>query len=284
LLDGENLGAIVLDAKTASLFVGEKGKEGFVRVRDTAGQDAIILDGKNAALSIGAKDNEGDIIVRDNAGRDVFNFDGGEGTLRIGTTGNNGDISVHDGQDREVFQFVGKDAVLRIGNTGNEGDILVRNNAGKSVIHLNGASGDIILANADCAEDFDLDPLAAVAVEPGTVMVLGPEGSLRPSTVAYDKRVAGVISGAGQYKPGIVLDRRPSTTPRTPLALVGKVYCKVDATHSAVEVGDLLTTSSNPGHAMKAADPLRAFGAVIGKALLPLMSDTGLIPILVSLQ
>jgi hypothetical protein len=80
------------------------------------------------------------------------------------------------------------------------------------------------------------------------------------------------------------MDRRPSDIGRVPLALMGKVYCKVDATRVPVQVGDLLTTSSTPGHAMKATDPLRAFGAVIGKALRPFENGTGLIPILVALQ
>jgi len=44
----------------------------------------------------------------------------------------------------------------------------------------------------------------------------------------------------------------------------------VDASYGAIEVGDLLTTSPTPGHAMKADDPMKAFGAVIGKALRPL--------------
>jgi hypothetical protein len=35
---------------------------------------------------------------------------------------------------------------------------------------------------------------------------------------------------------------------------------------------------------MKATDPTRAFGAVIGKALEPLDAGEGLIPILVALQ
>jgi hypothetical protein len=35
---------------------------------------------------------------------------------------------------------------------------------------------------------------------------------------------------------------------------------------------------------MKAADPARAFGAVIGKALAPLDGGRGLIPVLVALQ
>jgi hypothetical protein len=65
-------------------------------------------------------------------------------------------------------------------------------------------TGDIRLANADCAEDFDV--FGAVKVEPGTVMVLGNEGALSESYQPYDKRVAGVISGADDYKPGLVTD------------------------------------------------------------------------------
>ena len=141
---------------------------------------------------------------------------------------------------------------------------------------------DIILANADCAEDFDV--AGAVKVEPGTVMVLGHEGALSESQKAYDKCVAGVISGAGDYKPGIVLDKRQTSGNRQPIALLGKVFCKVDAQFGAIEVGDLLTTSPTPGHAMKTSDPFKAFGAVIGKALRPLTDGQGLIPILIALQ
>jgi hypothetical protein len=143
-------------------------------------------------------------------------------------------------------------------------------------------TGDIRLTNADCAEDFDIAD--AASVEPGTVMVVGGEGTLHPSQQAYDKRVAGVISGAGDYKPGIVLDKQQSQGNRKAIALLGKVYCKVDARYAAINVGDLLTTSDTPGHAMKASDPLHAFGAVIGKALRPLTEGQGLIPILIALQ
>ncbi|HVK05771.1 MAG TPA: hypothetical protein VM490_20035, partial [Armatimonadaceae bacterium] len=143
-------------------------------------------------------------------------------------------------------------------------------------------TGDLRLTNADCAEDFDVS--GAEPVEPGTVMVLGDEGALFESRVAYDKRVAGVISGAGDFKPGIVLDTRKTAGNRQPVALMGKVFCKADARFGAIEVGDLLTTSSTPGHAMKAGEPLQAFGAVIGKALRPLKEGQGLIPILIALQ
>jgi hypothetical protein len=142
---------------------------------------------------------------------------------------------------------------------------------------------DVSLTGGDCAEDFDVVD-DDNGVEPGTVMVIDNEGALQPSAKAYDRRVAGVISGAGECKPGIVLNKRPTSGNRKPVALVGRVYCKVDADYSPVDVGDLLTTSSTPGHAMKAVDSLKAFGAVIGKALAPLREGLGLIPILVALQ
>ena len=143
-------------------------------------------------------------------------------------------------------------------------------------------TGDIRLTNADCAEDFDIAD--AASIEPGTVMVLGDDESLHQSSQSYDKRVAGVVSGAGSYKPGIVLDKQEANANRKPIALLGKVYCKVDAQYGSIEVGDLLTTSPSPGHAMKASDHLQAFGAVIGKALRPLKDGQGLIPILIALQ
>ncbi|MEZ4864884.1 MAG: hypothetical protein R3C14_26460 [Caldilineaceae bacterium] len=180
----------------------------------------------------------------------------------------------------------------------------------RETLEVNGnilATGDVRLEGADCAEEFDV--AAVSTLTPGTVMVIGDEERLQQSTAAYDKRVAGVLSGAGAYRPGIVLDRQtttqdpsgqdpsgqdpsgqdpsgqdPSIQPRMPLALSGKVYCKVDAHFGPIAVGDLLTTSPTPGHAMKAADAMQAFGAVIGKALRPLPEGQGLIPILIALQ
>ena len=141
---------------------------------------------------------------------------------------------------------------------------------------------DVMLANADCAEEFDLDQSAG-AIEPGTVVSFDDEGSLRPSVVAYDKRVAGVISGAGEYRPGLILDKREGGN-RAPLALIGKVMVKADASYGAIEVGDLLTTSPTPGHAMRATDSAQAFGQVIGKALEPLPEGRALVRLLVTLQ
>jgi hypothetical protein len=142
---------------------------------------------------------------------------------------------------------------------------------------------DFHCGGADCAEDFDI--ASTEKLQPGTVMVIDDDGALRESNQAYDRRVAGVISGAGDYRTGMLLGKLPqSNRKRLPLALIGKVFCRVDAAYGPVEVGDQLTTSSTRGHAMKVGDPLKAFGCVIGKALRPLQEGQALIPILVALQ
>jgi hypothetical protein len=144
-------------------------------------------------------------------------------------------------------------------------------------------TGDIVLTNAaDLAEEFDVQE--AELAEPGTVMVMGPHGRLEACTRAYDKRVIGVVSGAASYRPGIVLDKRTDLPGRQPIALMGKVFTKVDAGHGKVDVGDVLTTSPTAGHAMRADSIAEAFGTVIGKAMQPLDQGCGLIAVLVALQ
>jgi hypothetical protein len=69
-----------------------------------------------------------------------------------------------------------------------------------------------------------------------------------------------------------------------PLALVGRVLCKVDATKAPIQPGDLLVSSGTPGHAMKCTSKRPAAGTVIGKALEPLASGTGTIQVLVTLR
>jgi hypothetical protein len=59
---------------------------------------------------------------------------------------------------------------------------------------------------------------------------------------------------------------------------------KVDASFGAIHTGDLLTTSSHAGYAMKATDKLQSVGAVIGKAVGSLDSGTGTIAVFVSLK
>lgn len=142
-----------------------------------------------------------------------------------------------------------------------------------------------ITGGSDLAEPFEThhpDPLPA-----GSVMVIDPDhpGKLKLSQKAYDRRVAGIVSGAGGIDPGMLMYQRSSTADgTTPIALSGRVYCLADATGGPIQPGDLLTTSELPGHAMKVTDYEKSHGATLGKAMSALERGQGLVLVLVGLQ
>jgi len=143
-----------------------------------------------------------------------------------------------------------------------------------------------ILGGADLSEQFCVDDDGAEP-KPGLVVSIDPKnaGQLKVSRTAYDRRVAGVISGAGGVRPGMLMKQEDSITDGDlPVALTGRVYVWCDASEHAIEPGDLLTTSGRPGHAMKVTDHDKAQGAIIGKAMTGLDKGTGLVLVLVSLQ
>ena len=123
-------------------------------------------------------------------------------------------------------------------------------------------------------------------VLPGTVLIIGATGTLEPSSAAYDIRVAGIVS----TEPGMALGTREGgNSGEALIAVAGRVPCKVDASYGTIHPGDLLTTSPTLGHAMK-AQPVNIGGVeiyrpgtIIGKAMEPLNSGTGLIEVFVTL-
>lgn len=136
--------------------------------------------------------------------------------------------------------------------------------------------GDVILAGADYAEAFSP---AVPEIDGGTVVVLADDGRITPCCDDYDNRVAGVVSGGQGVRPGITLDRHEGGIP---VAMMGKIWTRADASTAPITVGDLLTTSATPGHAMPVTDRDRALGAVIGKALTPLSAGCGWVRVLVA--
>jgi hypothetical protein len=305
----DNKTTISLRANTSEIRVGgggQLGSNGRVVIRDTGESGIVVLDAASGQMALGGGGKQGNVVLFDENASNVMVLSAGSAEIALGGGGKQGHVRLQEGGglDTVTLDASGFDAVLvrdasgskRLfamnrdnatlfvgahssdGEGGKPGSIHLRDQNGKDSLVLDGNAGDIHCGNADCAEDFDVSQSADV--EPGTVVVIDEEGKLRPNQQAYDHKVAGVISG----RPGLILDKKESQPDRLPVALVGKVYCKVDAQYSAIEVADLLTTSPTPGHAMKASDPSRAFGAVIGKALRPLNTGQGLIPILIALQ
>ena len=141
----------------------------------------------------------------------------------------------------------------------------------------------------------------ASTVEPGDVMVIDPNNprSISRSSQPRSTLVAGVYS----TKPGFIGSEREWDKPAAdggeepttleledmasefneiPLAVVGITPCKVSAENGAIRPGDLLVTSSTPGHAMRDDNP--KVGTVVGKALGSLGAGTGVIKVLVTLH
>lgn len=140
-----------------------------------------------------------------------------------------------------------------------------------------------ILGGADIVEGFET---GEETIEPGTVVVIDADhpGELRASSRAYDRRVAGIVSGAGGIAPGLRLGQEGVMDGDTPVAMSGRVYVRCSAENGAIRPGDLLTTAATQGHAMRSDDTPRSHGAVLGKAMSSLDRGTGLVLVLVNLQ
>jgi hypothetical protein len=281
VLDGDSLllGRTVSRRRRGPGFPGPaalRGPGGVAAAEAIAVTETVLVDLGNAErvpdvlLDVGDRDGAGGVTVRDETDQAVINFNGANGFGTFGTNkGPAGGIMVRSGKNGPVILI-----------SGQHGRIIFMDRNLRTTLAIDAAKGDIELLGADCAEDFDLAEPAA----PGSVLSVEDGGRLRPSREPYDRRVVGVISGAGDWNPGLRLARKSEDESSVPLALVGRVYCLADASIDPIGIGDLLTTSSTPGHAMRAADPLKAFGSVLGKSLGDLPRGCGLLPILVALQ
>lgn len=197
-------------------------------------------------------------------------------SLLIGAGGRNNDLILYPNGSVAL----GINGSVGIGNSPNPSAKLdVAGVARCDVLEIDGG--------ADISEPFHINPSGA-APQPGHVVCIDPGNPerLTLSTTPYDRRVAGIISGAGGVKPGITLRQEGTVADGThPVALTGRVYVWCDADEGGrIAAGDLLTTSATPGHAMKANDANRLVGTVLGKAMTSLDSGRGLVLVIVGLQ
>lgn len=128
--------------------------------------------------------------------------------------------------------------------------------------------------------------------EPGDVLILSQSalGSVEKCSKRADTAVAGVYS----TRPGMIgisgNDETRINADDIPVAITGIVPTKVSAENGAIRPGDLLTTASMPGHAMRATPvtingvAVYGTGTILGKALEPLPKGTGVIRVLITLK
>jgi len=180
-----------------------------------------------------------------------------------------------DGSNNEPF-------LILYENDGSEGIKLDVDFNGKSRIE----SDEILIkGGSDFAEHFDILEKNITPV-PGMVVSIDPNstGKLTISNNKYDRKVAGIISGANGVDTGLMMGQKGSIADGDyPVALTGRVYVYTNNENGNIEPGDLLTTSSQKGYAMRVADFNEAQGAIIGKAMTKADKD-GFVLVLVNLQ
>jgi hypothetical protein len=189
-----------------------------------------------------------------------------------------GDIlfTVRDPQDTVRFQF---------GPAGSAEDPGTYTQYTKAKIDSTGTGffdGGTQTTGADFAESVSVAGPRS-KYEPGDVLMIDADSD-RQVTLAhspYSTLVAGIYS----TKPGVLATLHTSEDPRiaeeVPVAIVGIVPCKVTNENGPIHRGDLLVTSSTPGHAMRGSDASIHTGTVIGKALQNFTGTKGKIEVLV---
>ncbi len=175
-----------------------------------------------------------------------------------------GEINEYD----DTFNLIGDGKALKVHGTSEF----------SGTIHLK-SSIDGHEFPANIVENFVVDDVEYIS--PGDLLVISEEGNsvLTRARTPYNRAVIGVVAG----NPVMSIDNTRQEQPVYPLAITGKVFCKVDARQKPVRPGDLIVTSSTPGCGMVGViDSFEKIGTVIGKALDSLEDGIGLIPVFIS--
>jgi hypothetical protein len=150
----------------------------------------------------------------------------------------------------------------------NSGDDLIQGYATGYNLRFRVSDSGTIYAVNTTVQSADLAECVPVSesVQAGEVVEVDPnlKETFRRTAEPYSPRVAGVIS----TRPGLLLghdDPACNSDAKPPMALAGRVPVKITLEGGPIRPGDLLTSSSTPGHAMKATEAWR--GGIIGTAL-----------------
>ena len=168
--------------------------------------------------------------------------------------------------------------VIAYGKTFTDTPSTFRVEASTGDVHSDGVvhARNLSTGSADVAEWV----CTSMVVAPGDVLEHDPDrpGCHRLSTDPCSALVSGVASA----RPGVILGGETRASMKTLLALTGIVPIKVTNEGGPIQVGDLLVTASTPGHAMRwpGSDPCSC--ALVGKALEPMTSKSGMILILLT--
>ncbi len=215
----------------------------------------------------------GDVIIGNN--------DMGTGSLAV-----QGEVSIGDSENPHNL-FVSGSVTIGAEEPGGTSGVVVNGNLSvgtedvgnrQFTVHGNAEITQTLsvsnIEGADIAEYYPVEK----GVEAGDVVVVGKDGDrLIKSDEAYSMLVAGIVSES----PGIVIAAQEDGSSK-PIALKGRVSCKVVGEAGPISRGDILVTSSRPGYAMKGdPDKIKLATQVVGIALEDFDGQEGKIKVLV---
>lgn len=197
---------------------------------------------------------------------------------------NGGFLEVQGAGAQAAFGGLGSTAVVIGSFNTNTTAVSLVNLSSFAPMSIN-CSSITIQGGSDLAEPFQMSG-AGSEIPQGSVVVIdeASPGHLKLSDQPYDSRVAGVVSGANGINPGIQMQQKGLLEGGRNVALTGRVYVRADTSGGPIKPGDLLTSSANPGHAMRVTDHAKAQGAILGKAMTGLEDGQGMVLVLVTLQ
>jgi hypothetical protein len=196
--------------------------------------------------------------------------------------GNNGVIKATDQVSSKIDIYANGDIHLNLDANADQSANLEVYDDGSNVVFRVTEAGNVEADGTYTSPAADFAELlpGAAGLEPGDVLAVYGDGTLGVSAHPYESKVVGVYSTQPAFLGGKVEQPSPR---HVPLAVVGIVPVKVCSEGGAITPGDLLVSSSIPGHAMRGRiDPPN--GTVIGKALEGLVEDRGTIRMMVMLQ
>ena len=270
--DGEGDGSLNLGDNAGetrlSLKVSESG--GSLHTYGPSGLESASLETDDKGGVLWVTSTDGTLVAH-------LGVDSDGGAFWVSNNAGDSVVFVGADSDGQGFVFLNNengDSVATVGVDDDGGFLRIEDHADEGVVLIaadsGGGAGFISVSGErvhDVAEVFDLGTREGVV--PGSVMSVDALGSgaLLPAAAPYDRKVVGVISGAGDFQHAMLIGSREDGSNDLPVALSGQVYVRVSAENGPISPGDLLVSSSSPGVAMEARDTERSIGAVVGKAM-----------------